>query len=550
MDKFPLTPSELGFPAKFREWRPNQADAINRILDCGKRFVGLSLPTGDGKSGVYVAAAVASGRRAVVLTSTKQLQTQLLSDFASLGMVDVRGRANYSCSMGPDINCEIGSLCRCRDATPTDLGPPSCPYRAAVYAASRSNLVVTNYSYWVFLNAYSEGLGSADLLVCDEAHNAPDEVCSAMTVTFDPEDVFRRLNADWPRDVDDMESWRAWAKSMLAQARTKLDELLLTLRISGPSRYLVHEVARQQALVRSLQTAVSMRGRWVSEPTRRNGYSLAPVWPADYAEQVLFLGVPKVVLISATIIPKTLEILGVPGGDYEFYEYPSSFPPRRCPVYYVPTVTVNHRWKQESVDRWLDRIDEIIGARLDRRGVIHSVSYERRDLILARSRYSDIMLSHSPGSEAAQRQLAQFRNTPPPVVLVSPSMTTGVDLAYEDCEYQIICKVPFPDTRSRIMQARCGRIENGKSREEGREYEIYSTIQILVQETGRGMRAADDQCESFIIDNQINWIEWKWKKLIPLWWRRWFRRVKNVPDPPPALVEQNTGRQPLPKEQS
>lgn len=487
-----------------------------------------------------IAAALASNLRAVILTSTKALQTQYMDDFAGLGLTDIRGRGNYVCVLAPGVNCEVGAHCKCSATRETPLtGKSHCPYTRAYNAARASNLVVTNYTYWALINKYGEGLGPVDLLVCDEAHDADGEVCGIMTVSIHPADIHRRLRTDWPSEPDSTDAWRHWAAPLRARAKLLVDECALQIRMEGPVNRLVREMGHLQNLHRSLSVIAELRGEWIAETNASGAYTLAPVHSADYAEEVLFLGVPKVVLISATIIPKTPDILGIPQDTVEFYEYPSSFPPRRSPVYYVPTVKVSHKWTEDQTADWLNRIDEIISKRLDRRGVIHSVSYDRRDLILNRSRYTQHMLSHSPGSEAAMEQLRRFRNTPPPVILLSPSITTGVDLRYKDAEYQIICKVPFPDTRSRIVQARVGRLAPPRSpeREAGREYELYSTIQTLVQETGRGMRAEDDQCESFVIDNQIDWIERWHKKLIPLWWRRLFRRVKCVPAPPPPLPD-------------
>lgn len=539
-----LSPDDLGFPSKFSSWRGNQSDAIARILDSESRFVGLSMPTGDGKSGVYVAAAQVTGGRTVVLTSTKGLQSQLLSDFGGLGMVDIRGRANYQCQIAPDVNCEVGRFCHCSATNDRSAAESKCPYRRAYNQALASNLVVTNYSYWALIHKYGEGLGPVDMLVCDEAHDAPDEVCSVMTVTISVQDVERRLRADWPTEPDSTDCWKQWAKGMRGRVQTLLDDAQREVLTFGHTSRLVREVGHLTNLQRSLSVISEIEGEWVAELNRNNGYTLAPVWPHQYAEDVLFLGVPKIVLVSATILPKTCHLLGIEDEDLEFYDYPSSFPPRRSPVYYIPTVRVNHKWTSEDAALWLDHIDRIIGSRLDRRGIIHSVSYDRRDLILNRSKYARYMITHSPGSEAAMEQVRRFRNTPPPVILLSPSVTTGYDFRYTDCEYQIICKVPFPDTRSKIVQSRCGRLaaKGSAERERGQEYEIYSTVQTLVQESGRGMRAADDQCETFVTDDQINWIERAYKHLIPLWWRRLFRRPSRgtFPVPPPPLAASST----------
>lgn len=91
------SPVEMGLPDKFHYWRHGQDKAVLRALGSAKRFVVLAMPTGSGKSLAYTAAAKLSGHRTALLTSTKALQSQLTDDFASVGLVDIRGANNYEC---------------------------------------------------------------------------------------------------------------------------------------------------------------------------------------------------------------------------------------------------------------------------------------------------------------------------------------------------------------------------------------------------------------------------------------------------------------------
>ena len=64
-----------------------------------------------------------------------------------------------------------------------------------------------------------------------------------------------------------------------------------------------------------------------------------------------------------------------------------------------------------------------------------------------------------------------------------------------------------------------------------KEYRDYVTAQSLVQMAGRGMRAADDLCETIIVDDQIKWFVWKAEKFLPKWFRDAYRSVSVVPAP-------------------
>jgi hypothetical protein len=86
-------PAAFGLPARFSEWRKNQDVACLSIVDSPSRFLIQVCPTGFGKSVTYMTAAHLVSGRTVILTSTKGLQTQFMSDFGSSNVVDIRGRS-------------------------------------------------------------------------------------------------------------------------------------------------------------------------------------------------------------------------------------------------------------------------------------------------------------------------------------------------------------------------------------------------------------------------------------------------------------------------
>ena len=132
-------------------------------------------------------------------------------------------------------------------------------------------------------------------------------------------------------------------------------------------------------------------------------------------------------------------------------------------------------------------------------------------------------------SNNTRTTVERFRRAAPPSVLVSPSLTTGWDLPAEDCEYAIIGKIPFPDTRSPITRART---------EEDEDYGPYTAMQIIVQASGRGMRSAEDQCEVFILDENWRWFWPKYKTFAPKWFAESVRRRPplTIPNPLPKLI--------------
>ncbi len=528
-------PAMIGLPAKFTHWRPGQDRAILAAVDSKKRFIVQNAPTGFGKTIAYMAQALLSGARTAVLTASKGLQSQLLHDFAECGLVDVRGQNNYKCRAlqpggdhysyaiaAPSENCDSGP---CHAGAFCSLRKGGCHYFDAVAVARNSRLVVTNYTYWIAQHRYSEGLGAFDLLVMDEAHDAPDELAQSMEVEISEFDVQTLLGITLPHGEDPLR-WKEWGTGAASVAARRWDALDAGIKQGSSSHTVLREAHTLKNLLKRLQVIAQMEGGWLVE-RRPKSARIAPIWPAPYAERYLFLNTPKIVFVSATVKEKTLELLGVKPGEFEFHEYPSTFPVARRPVIPVPSVRCNHNWSEIEQRTWVRRIDQIISKRLDRKGIVHTTSYDRRNLVLTYSEHRAIMLFNDGTN--TRTTVEKFRNAAPPCVLVSPSLTTGWDLPFEECEYSIIGKIPFPDTRSPITKART---------EQDADYGPYLAVQVIVQASGRGMRSVDDQCEIFILDENWRWFWPKYKKFAPNWFAAAVpkRPQVTIPDPLPKLT--------------
>ena len=531
-------PTAIGAPERFQGWRQGQPEAVLRAIDSPRRFVGLVLPTGSGKSLSYVSAALLAGWRTAILTSTKGLQSQLLDDFASIGLVDVRGQANYQCvALAPDgefghlawkrwHSCEDGP---CRSGVACSLKEGGCLYYDAVARARQARLVVTNYAYWLAQHRYGSGLGRAlpggradfEGLVLDEAHSAPEELGAFLSCVVSHKEIELLLRTKAPATTE-VEAWARWATAHSKAVAAELDRALT----SPVSQSDLQRRRHLRALHRTLVTLAEMReGEWLVTE-QPDGWAFDPLWPARFAEACLFLRVPRVILASATFTRKTAHLLGIGDDDLDLLELPSTFPVGRRPVYYVPTVRVDFRWTPEHERTWLARIDQICRQRRDRKGIIHTVSYARRNLLLQKSEHRDRMLSHDTGT--TRTVVERFKAAPPGTILVSPAITTGFDFPYTECEYQILCKLPFPDSRAPVMQARTAA---------DKTYPAYVAAQELVQAVGRGMRAQDDQCETFIIDDHFRWFVKQHRALFPRWFLEAVQTVAVIPPPPPPLAQ-------------
>ena len=513
------SPVECGLPDKFDRWRASQAEAIRVMITSEKRVTALSAPTGFGKSPAYVAFALLSKKPTCIVTNSRGLQDQLMRDYQSIGLVDIRGRANYQCEMREDYSCQEGYIARC-----PYKGSIGCPASQAEIRAATSTLVVTNYDKWTASRRFGQGLDHFEQVIFDEGHDAPDAVARAMQVTLSSNEIEKDLELDFPMAVDSFGCWRIWASYARDVADVKMKEWQMKMEeVSEPKPSWVRQFFHIRNMVRKLSILATARvDGWVVEENL-TGFQFDPIRPEIYAESVLLLRVPRIIIVSATLRPKTLYMLGISKSNFDFCEFNSDFDPKRCPIYWVPTMRVDARASDLSM-LWM-RLDQIIARRRDRKGIIHTISYARRDDILGRSRFAQSMLINQKG-EPATSMVEAFKAAQPGTILVSPSVGTGYDFPNKDCEWQFICKIPFPDSRSKIVQAR---------QEDDKEFGPYQAMQTMVQAFGRGMRSKMDQCENFIGDDHLKWFLPRYGHLAPKSFHGFFRRVEILPQPPEAL---------------
>lgn len=511
-------PSSAGLPAeRYPEWRRGQDRALKDLLFSRSRFNLLCIPTGGGKTVIYMGHGGVDEGRQAVLTATRQLQDQVGDEFGeSMGLFDMRGRDNYICDIDETrtaarAKCTAGVFCE-------RMKGGGCRYYDAKKVAGQERLVITNYRYWLH-DEESESLGQFETLVLDEAHTAPDQISeyAAVEVTagelrtfglpLPPPDT-RKRPADWANQALTLVEDRA-------EHQADLDRRRLAINL-------------KRKLARLCKLSDS---EWVGSRPSSNTWRWDLVDPGSLAEELLFRGAKRVILVSASVRRKTLKLLGV-GDKAKVIEQASIFPVRRRPIYYWPVAAVSGRKMTDSQRReWYEGMAHVISKRMDRKGLCASHSYKWGEQIYDNLPKDQrrMMILHEQG-QPADEVLARFRASKPPRLLVSPAFSTGTDLPYDDCEYLLVPKVPFPDMSSPLVKIRMSR---------DKDYVPYVTMQSLVQTVGRGMRAADDQLESFIFDYNFGWMRYRHWDFAPQYFHQAIRTVDVravPPDPPPPLA--------------
>lgn len=536
------TTRELGLPEKFERWRPVQEEGVTTLsrYHAVKRHKALCSPTGSGKSGTFVGHAVISREPTAIVTLTKGLQDQYARDFKDMGMVDLRGRDNYPCTYKDDYTCEQGYAANC-----PYRGTGMCPSDAQRMKAALSSLVVMNYKMWTSNRKFGLGLDHFTQVIFDEAHAIPEALADAMQVKLQPHEIEEDLGVDFPAKPLDMRVWRPWAIEAKAIADKRFNDLRLKLQDTAqPRPSWVREFIHFKNLVRRLGVIITASpDNWVVDTLSgdESGYVFDPIWPGRYAESCMFFKVPHIVYGSATMRRKTLHISGIGIGSYEklthdrqgyetmaetenyvFQEFDSDFDPADCPTYFIPAQYVDNKHPDNTI--LFLRMDQYIGTRLDRKGIIHTISHDRRAELVARSMWREFMIYNQRG-EVTSAKIEEFLEAPPPRLLVSPSISTGYDFPGAACEYSITAKIPF-DPPSRISSAR---------RENDPEYAPYKALQAMIQMDGRHKRYRGDRGESAIFDMNMRWFWPKFRYLAPRSYRSTYKEVTIIPPPLPKL---------------
>lgn len=506
-------PTDLGLPIP--SWRPGQWELAQEVLDRfgHHQIVALEAPPGVGKSVIAVAVSRLLGDKTLILTGTKQLQDQYASLFP--GMIDIRGRGNYPCIAytGEDCSqgcCTVGEPCEYQFG---DGGNPKtipCHYYRRKAEALSSSLVVANYAYYLADNGKRAGKlrKSTKLFVLDEAHTIEDQIRGWLRVEISQ----RARKALGIETVDPFS--QSWLESVVRGAR------LWVAEHHGWEKNWGHLSRNERGLFASITRLKLDLGRvvgdleenamsWVPE---QFGESLAfkPVTVSSWARESLFDGSKYVLMMSAVLPWSVLEELGE-GKDSDYVtriSVPSPFPVSHRPAIFLPTARVNQAMDEVGETALVETVDKILDHHGNSKGLIHTTNYKIAKLFVLNSRHQSRLVSHEQKDRV--EALRKFKASARPLVMISPSMTTGVDLPYEQCRFQIVAKLGWPDRGDLQVKLRTQFVG-------GDSWYASRTIQALVQAYGRGVRAEDDRCVFYILDETFRGLLGRWREEFPAW---------------------------------
>ena len=520
-----ISPTVLGLPAKFKSWRIEQYKVFEAGIECDKYAFLADAPTGIGKSLIGAAFQKTANQNFVYLVNTKQLQDQILADFPYARTL--KGRSNYPClrfpTKFPSISaneCTDSSAFRCEQKI-------DCPYRKAKEAALSAPLAVLNYSYFLYECNFANDNGDMGRfsnhgpIIADEVDAIEDELMGFISLVITKKQL-DMLAIDPPTHKTKFEAWLEWSNSAVMQLKIIVDNLEQeTARSNGwrtSDMMLMKKLTSYRRLLGKLSYfSKEVNNTWVWYPSDEQ-WEFKPVWVSKYSQGTFWKHVPMMYGMSATILdPRQLDKnIGIsnPNYDrsYDYIQMSSPFKKENRPIYYRPVASISNKTIDEDLPKVLAEVDRILDDHAKDKVLIHTVSYKIRDYIINRSKHYQRMMTHATIDRATK--LETFKNSSKPLVLVSPSMDRGVDLPGDQCRAVIIVKVPFPYLGDPQIQKRLYGSKDGNS------WYAHKTVSTIIQMSGRGCRAEDDYCTTYILDEQFGKLIVEHGSLFPSWFKQ------------------------------
>ena len=532
MPKFDWTPY---FP--YEEIRPGQKDAIDAVIDSfesGTKYFILEAGTGVGKSAIgitvarYVSAHLQKSDDACsgsyVLTTQKILQEQYVKDYGipTGRLRSIKSSSNYTCKFHKQQSC--GESLRLLQGAQKGSAfwkvcVSNCVYKKAKKSFIDAPQSVTNFSYFLAETQYAGKLVPRHLLIVDEAHNAPGELSKFIEVNVT--EMFcknflgiklisspTQLQAiNWIRDVymPKLEIKVLHFEKNL-EKYTNLKAKIDSGEFAGLAKKF--EILDKHACKMRRFLKIWNKENWVMDEqfsNERNVRKLQfkPIDVAEYAQDMLHDFGDYNLLMSATILDPGAfcQLLGIDKDNFSYAKVESPFPLTNRPVVYSPIGKMSARFIDDSLPKLVEAITLILEAHPKEKGIIHTNSYKIANFIKRRIKSRRLLIHDSDNRE---KILKKHIDSDKPTVLISPSMTEGVDLHGDLSRFQIVCKVPFPYLGDKLIR---------KKMNKWKWWYDLQTAKTVIQAVGRSVRSETDSAVTYILDSSWERFYDKNKKL-------------------------------------
>ena len=487
------------------------------------------------------------------LTSTKALQEQFNRDKERFRLNDsslfiLKGTDNYVCDYQLRYNNEINNF----DINPTyknrtcvgmsgdDIAVgkkgerfiqcnETCEYKIARYKSVTSDCSILNYHYFItVLNSYNPYFDPRFLTICDEAH----EISKIINDTYSYDINAAHLNKCSKHISEELVGEIMKIKQKLFNTEfTNAHEnpILLSDFISYFKEYI--------ELLKNIITKLLSRSNGELPPLKNRLFEIAESLKNNYdsAKHIIDLcenriddlyietkwanndlcrhiikdldetsliheyflsNINKGLFMSATInVDDFVDIYGLKSEDYAVLKLPDSFNYEKSPIRLINSGWLNYKNFDENIDNVLfDVISIVHHEHPNDKGIIHTHTSNIKEklrllLINYPIEFQQRFLFYNDSKEK-EYQLKLQATDSRPLIMVGPSLTTGIDLKDDLARFNILIKTPYPPLSDYIKRkmSRYPTYYNAATKEE------------IIQTIGRTNRNVDDYSIVYLLD--------------------------------------------------
>jgi len=518
----------FGMPENFK-WRPKQFETVMaaiKAFEKGYKNVLIDAPVGSGKTIVNYCIAKymydKHGKDAIYTTPQVTLLDQIERD-KILGdrIAVVKGRANYPCVIEPGRTAADGKCQR----EPNYRCPEVCPYRVAKQKALSHWISAMSFAYLIYDRFVPEeySFGNRGLVIVDEADDL--EGWAEEFGSF-------KFKVEYSQRFDDIEDVIVWAKGVLKNVQKKIEELEGVYVLDDEGVKELEKLRKYEIKLKVFLSKVEKNRRnWVFEKVKDDRKFQAwlmvkPVNVGEILEDIIWSRGEYRIASSGTIINKEMfcKTTGLKVKDTVMIRVRSTFPIENRRVYYWPVAKMTKDERDGNYGKIADAVVRIVERHVGDRGICHAHSYEIAREIYDRVLCSNILKEY--GLRIAVHNSKDRKDVFEKFLdgridfLISVGFNRGVDLKYDLARYQIIVKVPWPDTSDiRVRELWVNRKMWNWAR--------YQAIKNIVQAYGRIVRAEDDFGVTYIIDSSFGHL-FRYRSQFPSYFVEAVKEVKDL----------------------
>lgn len=489
----------------FENVRPEQEEIITTIIDTFEntdiKTIIVEAGTGIGKSAIgitignYMIDKYSNG--CYILTTQKILQEQYINDFQDIeDLVSIKSSNNYMCKTNKEFNCSdmyrinkenLDSICK------------NCIYRNHKQIFMNKDKGVTNYSYFLAETIYAKQLKPRKLLILDEGHNISKEISGFVDINIEktflekyklkikfPETNDTKLLYKWVRDyIEVLQEHNNKYKSIINNEMLKHSQIW---KDSVKNNELFDKIlCKTRRFIKFYDEE-----NWIANYNiQEKKIEIKPIDISMFAEELLYSYGEYKIILSATIL-NCEQFCIINGLDYNqclFIHKKSPFQIENTPIYYQPCGSMSYQSIETTLPKLINKIQDVIENHSSDKGIIHCHSYKILNYIKDKIKNKRLLFQTTSNRE---RILHLHCNSEIPTILVSPSMSEGVDLKDDISRFQIICKVPFPYLNDDIIKMKMKKWD---------WYYSYCTAITMIQSCGRSIRNENDYACTYILDS-------------------------------------------------